>query len=95
MAEYTPTMGMTWKRLGEIIRTGYLSGYGGEVLAVRAAEFDAWLAEVERAAAARTLEEAATIASSTHAYRGSVEQWAGREIAASLRARSAEMREGK
>ena len=55
-----------------------------------------WLAqhdaEVERAAAEKAWDEAARVAVSAHAYRGGVEQWAGREIAKAMRTRADEYR---
>lgn len=59
------------------------------------AAFARMIAEVERAAAEKALNDAASVAESLHAYRGSVEQWAGREIASELRRRAEAYRQGK
>lgn len=65
MSEYTPALGMTWASLGAIIRRSYLSNYGGDLEALRAAEFDAWLAEVELTAAEKAWDEGAEHGAST------------------------------
>ena len=65
------------------------------------AAFDRMIAEVERAAAARALTEAAEIAEALDFgpappfSRASAHQWGARQAAVRIRARAAEIREGK
>lgn len=90
MNEYTPTT--------EEVRDAYSGHDFDQTIAV--AQFDRWLAEVERAAAARALTEAAEIAEALDFgpaplfSRASAHQWGARQAAVRIRARAAEMREG-
>ena len=109
MSEYTPTT----SEVREQFARGARGGYGGSAEAgahrhvAAQNKFDSWLAEVERAAAARALEEAADGIESRRNEPGLVHldvRYAGyytgirsgmESDSKALRARAAEIREGK
>lgn len=80
----------TWEDIGNEIRDDYLRDGGPENVRFREVQWEAWIAEVERAAAARALDQIADI---LDGYAGTI---LNAESASDIvRARAAEIREKK
>lgn len=93
----------TWEDIGNEIRDDYLRDGGPENVRFREVQWEVWIAEVERAAAARALAEIAKDSAALEEAardgmnsRGGPYPWnAAKGVRDMLHARAAEIREGK